>query len=87
MAGCTVYLIPFRARQRYVCGFADISQMVGIHRSRDQLHIGRMAQDPCRRNSRFGQAVFFTDLGKLRVEFGKIRIINESPLEKTLLKR
>lgn len=43
MPGRTVYFIPFRACQRHIRGFADVGQVVGIHRSRNQLHIGRMA--------------------------------------------
>ena len=77
-----VDLIPFCMCQRHFCGFADVGQAVGIHGSCDQLHIGRVPQDPRRRNSRFGQAVFFTDLCKFGIQFGKIRIVNESPFEK-----
>ena len=87
MAGSAVDLVPFRARQRHVRGFADICQVVGIHRSRNQLHICRMAQDPRRHDSRFGQTVFFTDLGKLCIQFGEILIVNVSSLEKSVLKR
>ena len=82
MTGCAVYLIPLRACQRYVCGFADIGQVVGIHRSRNQLHICRMAQDPRRRDPILDKSYFSPISANFALSSGKSSLSTKVPLKK-----
>ena len=82
-----VDLIPLGTRERYVCATADLSQMLGVHCTRNYLHIGGMTKYPRGSNSRFADTVFFRNFSELGVQFGKLFVVDKRALEKSILKR
>ena len=80
-----IELVPFRARERNFGRLADIFQTARVGGTDNGLHSGRVAKDPCNRNSCVRHTFCRGDLVDFLVEFGELFVIQEDTLKEAEL--